>query len=103
MRGLHRPIVVFGVVLSLLVRQAPAAATKTMFGKEESWYSHRVVGVPGTVRGLALAHQRLGKLPWKEVVLPAVLLAEEGFVIDAALASSLNGAVGGERFPELRR
>lgn len=82
---------------------APAAATKTMFGKDDTWYSHRVVGVPGTVRGLALAHQRLGKLPWKEVVLPAVRLAEDGFLIDAALASSLNGAVGSERFAELRR
>ena len=37
---------------------APAAATKTMYGKDESVYSHRVVGVPGTVRGMALAHQR---------------------------------------------
>src|SRR5580765_5937937 len=31
---------------------APAAATKTMFKIGESAYSHRVVGVPGTVRGM---------------------------------------------------
>ena len=49
---------------------APAAATRTMFRKGDSAYSHRVVGVPGTVRGLAAAHQRFGKLPWKTVVLP---------------------------------
>jgi gamma-glutamyltranspeptidase/glutathione hydrolase len=83
---------------------APAAATKTMYKKNESIYTHRAVGVPGTVRGLALAHQKFGKLPWKELVLPAVKLAEEGFVIDDALAGSLNWVVeSSDDFPELQR
>jgi gamma-glutamyltranspeptidase/glutathione hydrolase len=83
---------------------APAAATKTMFGPKDSWYGPKVVGVPGTVRGLALAHQRFGKLPWKDVVAPAVRLAEEGFVMDGALVSSLNAIVNtATDFPELRR
>ena len=83
---------------------APAAAGRTMFSREDSWYGHKVVGVPGTVRGLALAHQRFGKLPWKEVVAPAVRLAEDGFVIDAPLASSLNWVLSDATdFPELRR
>ncbi len=51
---------------------------------------HKAVGVPGTVRGMALAHKKFGKLPWKDVVVPAVKLAEEGFIIDGALAGSLN-------------
>src|SRR5436190_2817433 len=58
---------------------APAAVTSTSFVKEDNWYSHKAVGVPGTVRGLALAHQKFGTLPWKDVVLPAVELAEKGF------------------------
>src|SRR5712691_9996812 len=37
---------------------APAAATKTMFKKDDSPHTHRIVGVPGTVRGMALAHQK---------------------------------------------
>ena len=37
------------------------------------------VGVPGTVAGLHMAHQRLGALPWEAVVEPAVRLAEHGF------------------------
>src|SRR5947209_7317908 len=36
---------------------APAAASKTMFSGNDSLYGHKVAGVPGTVRGLALAHQ----------------------------------------------
>src|SRR5262245_45658219 len=44
---------------------APAAATKTMFKKGDSLYGHLVVGVPGTVRGMELAHKRIGTLPWK--------------------------------------
>src|SRR5262249_22508300 len=62
------------------------------------------VGVPGSVAGLALAHARFGKLPWKGLVAPAVGLAEDGFVIDAALARSLNRALArGKDFPELLR
>jgi gamma-glutamyltranspeptidase/glutathione hydrolase len=84
--------------------KAPRAASKTMYTKKDNWYSAKAVGVPGTVRGLALAHARFGKLTWKEVVMPAVKLAEEGFVIDAALADSLNWIVGtSPEFPELRR
>jgi gamma-glutamyltranspeptidase/glutathione hydrolase len=83
---------------------APKAATKTMFARDDSWYGYKPIGVPGTVRGLALAHQRFGKLPWKDVIMPAVRLAEDGFVIDEALASSLNWVVGSSgAFPELRR
>ena len=83
---------------------APAAATKTMFTKKDNWYSPKAIGVPGTVAGLALAHARFGKLPWKDVVRPAVTLAEEGFVIDASLASSLNSILeSATDYPELRR
>jgi gamma-glutamyltranspeptidase / glutathione hydrolase len=72
---------------------APAAATKTMFSLDDSSYGHKIVGVPGTVRGMALAHERYGKLPWKILVMPAVKLAEEGYIVDAALAASLNSVL----------
>ena len=76
---------------------APLSATATTFKKNESWYTHKCVGVPGTVRGLALAHSRFGKLPWKDVVMPAVKLADEGFPIEASLARSLNSVVSSSR------
>jgi gamma-glutamyltranspeptidase/glutathione hydrolase len=83
---------------------APAAATRTMFSKGDSWYGHKPVGVPGTVRGMALAHKRFGKLPWKDLIAPARKLAADGFAIDGSLASQLNGAVANSPdFTELCR
>src|SRR5262249_16327948 len=81
---------------------APAAATVDMFVKQKNTYQANVVGVPGTVRGLALAHKRFGKLPWKDLVQPAIRLAEESFEIDASLAKSMNDILATwNGFPEL--
>ena len=46
--------------------------------------------MPGTVRGLGLAHARFGKTAWADLVRPAARLAREGFPISAELAGSLN-------------
>jgi gamma-glutamyltranspeptidase/glutathione hydrolase len=86
---------------------APAASTRTMYlrdGKIDLSLTNAgylAPGVPGTVRGLALAHKRFGTLPWKELVMPAVLLAENGLTVSAALARSLNEQLSGTmgRFP----
>ena len=47
-------------------------------------------GVPGTVAGLVEAHGKYGKLPWKELVQPAIDLALKGFVLTAREAENLN-------------
>ena len=66
---------------------APAAARLNMFvdgkGKETPQASrgYRASAVPGTVAGLALAHKRYGRLPWKDVVMPAWRLAAEGVAL----------------------
>ncbi len=80
--------------------KAPTKATPRMYldtkgviaaaATDSGW---RAVGVPGTVRGLAMAHGKFGKLPWADVVMPAVLLAERGFALSAPLASELNSAL----------
>jgi gamma-glutamyltranspeptidase/glutathione hydrolase len=72
---------------------APAEATRDMFSHDRERYTHKTVGVPGTLRGLALAHTRWGKLRWAELVAPAAALAEEGFAIDQAMAEELNDAI----------
>ena len=43
------------------------------------------VGVPGTVAGLYLAHQRLGSMAWADLVQPAVELARNGIPITYSL------------------
>ncbi|HQU46932.1 MAG TPA: gamma-glutamyltransferase [Pirellulales bacterium] len=83
---------------------APAKATPDMFSLEESRLGHKVVGVPGTLRGLELAHRRFGKLPWQTLVGPAVRLAEEGFTLGPRLANDLNKLLkSSAEFAELRR
>ncbi len=75
---------------------APAAANERMYlGPDGTLVPHhraglRAAGVPGTVRGLGLAHQKYGVLPWDDLVRPAVKLAREGFPISETLARSLN-------------
>jgi gamma-glutamyltranspeptidase/glutathione hydrolase len=86
-----------GKVTSFDYREkAPGKSTRTMYmrdGKVDIRLTNEgylAPGVPGTVRGLALAHKRFGKLAWKDVVMPAVAMAEGGFVLTPALARSLN-------------
>jgi gamma-glutamyltranspeptidase/glutathione hydrolase len=54
-----------------------------------STVGHLAAGVPGTVSGLAFAHEAFGTLPWKRLVEPAIRLAGEGFTVGPALAESL--------------
>ena len=79
--------------------RAPLASTQTMYldsagniDRRRTATGYLAPGVPGTPRGLELAHRTHGKLPWREVVMPAVELAR-GFPVSAALARSLNREV----------
>lgn len=78
---------------------APAAATEDLLAGGVERTDGRMVGVPGTVRGLALAHENYGRLSWAELVRPAVELAEKGFAVNAALARSLNTVL--EKYPRM--
>ncbi len=67
--------------------KAPMAAHRDMYLDENgdviensTLIGGQAVGVPGTVAGFWKAHQRFGKLPWEELVNPAIKLAEEGFL-----------------------
>ena len=75
---------------------APAAADRDMYLDENgdvieglSLVGHLSVGVPGTVAGFWEAHQRFGSLPWRDLVMPAVALAENGFVVPEKLGGGM--------------
>ena len=73
--------------------KAPLKATREMYldenGEIKDNSNHEgtlSVGVPGTVDGLYQAHKKYGKLDWKELVKPAIEIAEKGFKISPDLA-----------------
>ncbi len=89
---------------------APAAAHPERFlvgGKpmpfETAVRSGLSVGTPGTVRLMALAHRRHGKLPWADLFQPAIRLAEDGFPVSPRLNRLLGGERGTDFAPEARR
>ncbi|SHK96518.1 gamma-glutamyltransferase [Hymenobacter psychrotolerans] len=78
---------------------APASATRDMYLNAQgniipnlSTLGHRAAGVPGTVAGMVELHQKLGKLPWKELVQPAVDLATTGVRLTPKEAAGLNNS-----------
>lgn len=77
--------------------KAPAASSRDMYLNELgevipdlSTLGHLAAGVPGTVDGLWAAHDSLGKLPWEQVIQPAIDLAANGFALTEKEANGLN-------------
>ncbi|HEU5421999.1 MAG TPA: gamma-glutamyltransferase, partial [Nitrolancea sp.] len=64
----------------------------------------RSPGVPGTPALLGEAHRRYGRLPWSDVLRPAIQLAEEGFPVNHYVAMMIAANYDLlSRFPESRR
>jgi gamma-glutamyltranspeptidase/glutathione hydrolase len=89
---------------------APAAATAAMFlgskGEPDvhlSLAGNLSVGVPGTVRGLAEAHRRFGKLSWRRDLAPAIALARHGFVVAPGQTPTALGFTAPAGFANLAR
>ena len=76
---------------------APAGVDENLFmgadGKPMAFYDGvvggRAVGVPGVVKMLEVAHKQYGKLPWAQLFIPAITLAENGFKVSPRLAMQL--------------
>ncbi len=88
-----------GKAIALDFREtAPAAAYKDMYlntqgdaQTELSQNGHLAAGVPGTVAGL-FASMQYAKLPFKNLIQPAIDLAEKGFKLTQQSAQGLNAA-----------
>ena len=77
--------------------KAPGRATQNMYldslGNVRPGLSisgHLASGVPGSVDGMVEAHKRFGKLPWAQVLQPAIDLAANGFALTDRDALGLN-------------
>ena len=76
---------------------APAGVDEKLFigadGKPMAFFDGvvggRAVGVPGVVKMLEVAHKQHGKLPWAQLFIPAIALAESGFKVSPRLAMQL--------------
>lgn len=89
--------------------KAPGAASRGMYldaagdltrDSVEGWRSS---GVPGTVKGFALAHSKFAKLPWAADLAPAVDLASKGFTVSYGFAEQLKTSRSLARDPESTR
>jgi gamma-glutamyltranspeptidase/glutathione hydrolase len=68
----------------------PDSATGTPLSHAAAVPGGRSVGIPGALRGMALAHRQGGKLPWARLFQPAIRLARDGWVLTPRFVTSLD-------------
>jgi gamma-glutamyltranspeptidase/glutathione hydrolase len=93
--------------------KAPLSASRNMYldtgGKltKDSIVGWRACGVPGSVRGFGLAHQKYGHKPWAELIDPAIQLAAAGYPVTYQFSQSLIAGTNSNKllsqFPESKR
>ncbi len=79
--------------------KAPLGASRDMYldGSDNvivgsSTETRLASGVPGSVDGMIEAHKKYGRLPFKDIIQPAIDLAENGYIIGDGQANSFNSA-----------
>ncbi|KAL0941940.1 gamma-glutamyltranspeptidase [Colletotrichum truncatum] len=79
---------------------APAAAFEDMYKNNTaaSMYGGLASGVPGELRGMEYLHNKYGRLPWADVVLPSVKVARHGFRVNEDLVKYMNAVTPNGNF-----
>jgi gamma-glutamyltranspeptidase/glutathione hydrolase len=74
---------------------APVALTREGFDRMQRGGAKggAAAGIPGSVAGLLLAHERFGKLPRADLIEPAIDLAQKGFVLGRRQAVLLAASI----------
>jgi gamma-glutamyltranspeptidase/glutathione hydrolase len=107
---------VFGIDFGMVApRRLDPARYRIVGGEDHDWFQwprvegdrnikgYEAVCVPGAIAGLGLAAERFAALPWRDLVAPAVALAEAGMPVDwfASLSIAID-AKGLDEFPASR-
>jgi gamma-glutamyltranspeptidase / glutathione hydrolase len=110
----HAEVVDFGPISPHTLDPAAYPLTDTIRTELFTW-THSVVGdrnihgpfsftIPSAVCGYALAVERFGRMPWRELVAPAAALARQGLPIDWFTTLKVaNAAADLRRYEESRR
>ncbi|MGA8026413.1 MAG: gamma-glutamyltransferase [Bryobacteraceae bacterium] len=88
---------------------APGKASRDMYigpdrkPTHDSIFGWRSSGVPGSVAGFAIAHEKFGSKAWPELLAPAIKLARDGLAVSEPVAASLRGTHSLQLDPESKR
>ena len=82
---------------------APRAATIAAIAGREYRHGYLSTPIPSNLKGYAALHSAYGRRPWREVVQPALELAEHGFVVQEEFAQIVTLLRGELDFPSSRR
>ena len=87
---------------------APKAAHRDMYLDKDgevipnlSLYGILSSGVPGTVEGMWQAHKKYGTKSWKELIAPAIKLAENGFIVHRTLDEAIQWRINSFKEEEI--
>ena len=91
---------------------APAGATRERYdrlaaeagdGPAPTIYGGNAVGVPGQIAGLAEIQRRFATRPLRELIQPAIALAETGFIVDSHYQGACKEALADfTKWPQLK-